>query len=72
MDTPESDDGVLHAVFKALSVADISKIMATLRYLSTVRGPVTPDHRALAIFLATDAAFPLDEHPVVRRILEAP
>lgn len=71
LDESEADDGALHTLFQ-LPRERVLLVLLLLRYLSRVRGVVTATQRAIAQELADDPSWPLGDHPIVRRILEAP
>jgi hypothetical protein len=71
MDESESDDGALHTLFRSLPLEEVEAKLRTLRRLARFRGTVPPVVRAIAQALADDPAWPLVDHPIVRRILEA-
>lgn len=71
-DESEADDGALHTLFRTVPIERILLVLALLRYLANVRGPIPASVRARAQELADQPGWPLGEHPIVRRILEAP
>ena len=71
VDESESDDGALHREFATVPLERIRDIIRFLYILARVRGTPTPEQKARAQELADDPIFPLADHPVIRRILEA-
>ena len=72
IDESESDDGALHALYANVPLERIVLILLILLRLSRVRGPIAPEVRARAQELADDPLFSQADHPIIRRILEAP